>query len=171
MEILSYVLEGALQHKDSTGKGSIVRPGDVQMMTAGTGITHSEYNPSKNEENHFLQIWIRPSMNGLRPSYQQQRVKEGQKLNQWRQIAAPDRKTGVVTVHQDIQIFSTLLEPQRRLEYIVQRNRHAWLQVASGELVVNGTLLKAGDAIATSTPTALQVEGSVKSEALLFDIG
>ena len=171
MEILSYVLEGALQHKDSTGKGSIVRPGDVQIMTAGKGITHSEFNPSKSEENHFLQIWIRPSMNGLRPSYQQQRVEEGQKRNQWRQIAAPERKTGVVAVHQDIHIFSTVLEPKRRLEYVVQRNRHAWLQVASGELVVNGTLLKAGDAIATSTPAALQVEGSVKSEALLFDIG
>ena len=171
MEILSYVLDGSLQHRDSTGKGSVVRPGDVQMMTAGTGITHSEYNPSRTEANHFLQVWIQPSLNGLRPSYQQQRVESDQKENRWRQIAGPRKLPGVVAVHQDVRIFSTILDPGKRHEYIVERGRHAWLQVATGDLVVNGTRLRAGDAVATSRPTALQVEGNVKAEALLFDLG
>ena len=170
MEILSYVMDGALQHRDSTGKGSVVRPGDVQMMTAGTGITHSEYNPSKSDGNHFLQIWVQPSLNGLRPSYQQQRVESDQKQNRWRQIAGPDKQAGIVAIHQDVRVFSTLLDPKHRLEYVVQRGRHAWLHVATGELVVNGTRLRAGDAVATSRATALQVEGSTKVEALLFDL-
>ena len=171
MEILSYVLEGALQHRDSTGEGSIVRPGDVQIMTAGKGITHSEYNPSASESNHFLQIWVQPSQNGLRPSYQQQRVETEQKQNRWRQIASPDKRKDAVVIHQDVRIFSTLLDPRRRLDYVVNRGRHAWMQVATGEVVVNGTRLKAGDAVATSRPTALHVEGLVEAEVLLFDVG
>ncbi len=171
MEILSYVLDGALQHRDSTGQGSIVRPGDVQMMSAGTGITHSEYNPSKSQSNHFLQIWIQPAQNGLRPSYQQQRVEADQTQNRWRLFAAPERQRGVVAVHQDVRILATSLESRRRLDYVVERGRHVWLHVAQGELVVNGTTLKAGDAVATSRPTKLNLEGIVKSEALLFDLG
>ncbi len=171
MEILSYVLEGALQHRDSTGKGSIVRPGDVQMMTAGTGITHSEYNPSKSEANHFLQIWIRPSLSGLRPSYQQQRVDAGDKQNRWQQIAGAEKQQNVVAVHQDVRISATILDPGKSLEYLVERGRHVWLQVATGELVVNGTRLRTGDAVATSRPTDLHVEGSTRAEALLFDLG
>jgi len=171
MEILSIVLSGALQHRDSTGKGSIVRPGDVQMMTAGKGITHSEYNPSKIEENHFLQIWIQPSLSGLRPSYQQQRIEPEQKQNRWQQIAAPDEQQGVVEIHQDARIFAAALEPNKSLDYVVERRRHAWLHVATGQLIVNGVRLEAGDAVATSRPTAIHVEGIAKADILLFDLG
>ncbi|MEL6108371.1 MAG: pirin family protein [Planctomycetota bacterium] len=171
MEILSYVLDGALQHRDSTGRGAIVRPGDVQLMSAGTGITHSEYNPSKVTDNHFLQIWIQPSLTGIRPRYQQKRVADAQKANRWCPIATPNGDEGTVAIQQDARIFSTIAEPGQRLDYVVQRNRHAWLHVANGELVVNGTRLRAGDAVATSMPTDLHVKANVKSEALLFDLG
>jgi len=171
MEILSYVLDGALQHRDSTGKGSIVRPGDVQLMSAGTGITHSEYNPSKNEGNHFLQVWVKPSLSGVRPRYQQHKVETAEKRNRWRPVAGPKSQNGQVTIQQDARILATLIESGRKLEYVVNPDRHAWLHVATGELIVNGTRLQAGDAVATSRPMALQVEGRVKSEALLFDLG
>lgn len=171
MEILSYVLDGALQHRDSTGQGSIVRPGDVQMMSAGTGITHSEFNPSKSQSNHFLQIWIQPGQNGLRPSYQQQRVEADQKQDRWRVIAAPEPQPGVVAIRQDVRILATCLESRRRLDYVVERGRHVWLHVAQGELIVNGTTVKAGDAVATTRPSTLDFEGTMKSEALLFDLG
>lgn len=170
MEILSYVLDGSLQHRDSTGKGSIVRPGDVQMMTAGTGITHSEFNPSKDESNHFLQIWITPSMRRLQPSYQQKPVTADEKRNRWRTIAAPERNQGVVTIHQNVRVASTLLEPGRKLAHVIERNRHGWLHVATGEVIVNGTRLAAGDAIATSRPTELHLEGVETADVLLFDL-
>lgn len=171
MEILSYVLDGALQHKDSTGKGSIIRPGDVQLMTAGTGITHSEYNPSRRVGNHFLQIWIEPAFRGLHPHYQQHRITADQKLNRWQPIVGSYKQPGVVTVQQDANIFATILDPGERLDYVVEKDRHAWLHVASGEVNVNGTTLTAGDAIATSRPSALDVTATDKSEALLFDLG
>ena len=171
MEIFSYVLHGALQHRDSTGQGSIVRPGDVQMMSAGTGITHSEYNPSSSQSNHFLQIWIQPAQSGTRPSYQQQRVTAKQKQNRWQVIAAPESQRGVIAIGQDVRILATSLESRRRLDYVVESSRHVWLHVAQGELIVNSTTLKAGDAIATSRPTHLNLEGIVKSDALLFDLG
>lgn len=176
MEILSYVLTGSLQHRDSTGQGSVVTPGDVQMMTAGTGITHSEYNPSRKEGNHFLQIWLTPSMNGLQPSYQQQRVEADQKQNRWQQIAAPaaaqkPSRKGVVAIHQDANIYAAILDPGKQVRHVVERNRHAWLHVATGTLTVNGTTLQAGDAIATSRPTELIVTGKTKAEALLFNLG
>ena len=171
MEILSYVLQGALQHRDSTGQGSIVRPGDVQLMSAGTGITHSEYNPSQNESNHFLQVWIQPAHGGTRPTYQQQHVTAEQKQNRWRTIAASQRQRGVVAIGQDVQILAASLESRKRLDYVARRGRHVWLHVAQGELVVNNTTVKAGDAVATSRQTKLHLEGIVKSEALLFDMG
>lgn len=171
MEILSYVMEGELQHRDSTGRGSVIRPGDVQMMTAGTGITHSEYNPSTSQSNHFLQIWIQPAQNGLRPAYQQQRVETEQKQNRWKLVAAPERRQGVVALHQDVRILAAQLKPRKQLEYTVERGRHVWLQVAEGELVVNGTKLERGDALATSRPAALQLEGVLNAEVLLFDLG
>lgn len=175
MEILSYVLDGSLQHRDSTGQGSVVTPGDIQMMTAGTGITHSEYNPSRQDSNHFLQIWIDPALNGLRPVYQQERVEADQKLNVWKQIAGPDstkpdKSKGVVGIHQDAKIYATILEPGKQLRYVVERDRHAWLHVATGSATVNGTTLQAGDAIATSRPSELVVTGQTKAEALLFDL-
>ena len=171
MEIISYVLDGSLQHRDSTGRGSIITPDDVQMMSAGTGIQHSEYNPSKNESNHFLQIWIEPSLRGVQPRYQQKQVADDQKTNQWIQIAGPDASTTAVAIHQDAKVFATRLQPGQSLDYALERDRHAWLQVASGELVVNGTTLGAGDAIASSRATELHASAGKPTEALLFDLG
>ena len=171
MEILSYVLEGALQHRDSTGNGSIVKPEDIQMMTAGTGITHSEYNPSAQDQNHFLQVWIRPGHRGLHPQYQQHTVESGEKLNTLRSIASPESKSGVVKINQDAHVFATLLQPGALVEHTIERDRHGWLQVARGELTVNGVHLMAGDAVATSRPMALHIQAITDAEALLFDLG
>ncbi len=171
MEIISYVLDGSLQHRDSTGRGSIITPGDVQMMSAGTGIQHSEYNPSKNVSNHFLQIWIEPALRGVQPRYQQKRVADDHKENQWTQIAGPNATTAAVAIQQDAKIFATKLLPGQSINYTLERNRHAWLQVASGELIVNGTTLTAGDAIASSRATELHVAANKPTEALLFDLG
>ena len=171
MEILSYVLNGSLQHRDSTGKGSIVRPEDIQMMTAGTGITHSEYNPSETTENHFLQVWIRPAQRRLAPRYQQHRVERAAKLNTFRPIAAPDASPGVVQMNQDAHVYASVLQPKSTIEYTVERGRHGWLQVAAGELNVNGVRLQAGDAVATSRATRLTISAKAASETLLFDLG
>lgn len=171
MEIISYVLDGALQHKDSTGKGAIITPDDIQMMSAGTGITHSEYNPSRTEGNHFLQIWIQPSMRGVRPRYSDGKVKSEDKRNQWKQIVGQDGSKSTVSVYQDANIFATQLDPGQELEYTVEKGRHAWLQVAAGSLTVNGTKLRAGDAIATSKATSLDAVAGPVTDALLFDLG
>lgn len=171
MEILSYVLDGALQHRDSTGKGSIVHPEDVQMMTAGTGITHSEYNPSATAENHFLQVWIRPAQRRLQPRYQQHRVKRDAKLDTLRPIAAPDASPGVVRINQDAHVYATVLQPGATVEHTIEPGRHGWLQVANGGLSVNGVRLQAGDAVATSRATRLTISAEAASEALLFDLG
>lgn len=170
MEIISYVLQGALQHKDSTGKGAIITPDDIQMMSAGTGITHSEYNPSKSEANHFLQIWIEPAFKGIRPQYSDNKVKSDQKMNQWHMIAGPVDSGASVTIHQDAKIFATKLHSGMQLDYTLEKGRHAWLQVATGEVIVNGTRLRAGDAIASSRATSLHVAASQSADVLLFDL-
>jgi redox-sensitive bicupin YhaK (pirin superfamily) len=170
MEIISYVLTGSLQHKDSTGKGAIITPDDIQMMSAGTGITHSEYNPSSSDANHFLQIWIEPALKGVRPRYSDKKITDDQKLNRWALIAGPDDSAAAVGMHQDAKIFATKLEPGAELEYTLERGRHAWLQVATGEIMVNGSALKAGDAIASSRATALHLTASRASDVLLFDL-
>lgn len=170
MEIISYVLKGALQHRDSTGKGAIITPDDIQMMSAGTGITHSEYNPSKTEANHFLQIWIQPAMRGVRPRYSDSKVTSEEKRNQWRQIAGSDKKKGTVAIHQDAKILATKLDAGKELTYSVERGRHAWLQVAAGSLLVNGAEIQAGDAVATSRATELHAVAKMDTEALLFDL-
>ncbi|MEM6473546.1 MAG: pirin family protein [Planctomycetota bacterium] len=170
MEIISYVLDGALQHKDSTGKGAIITPDDIQMMSAGTGITHSEYNPSASDSNHFLQIWIEPALRGVRPRYSDNRVSIEEKTNTWKKIAGPDGSDASVSIHQDANIYATHLKRGRSAAFNVERDRHAWLQVARGELVVNGTKLKSGDAVATSRPSALHVEANEDTDALLFDL-
>ena len=171
MEIISYVLEGALQHKDSTGKGAIITPDDIQMMSAGTGITHSEYNPSRTKGNHFLQIWIQPSMRGVRPRYSDGKVRTQDKRNQWKRIVGPDGSNGTVSVYQDANIFATQLDASQKLDYTVEHGRHAWLQVAKGSLSVNGTTLYAGDAIATSRAAHLHAVARKNTDALLFDLG
>ncbi|WP_246146337.1 pirin family protein [Rubripirellula lacrimiformis] len=170
MEIISYVLEGSLQHKDSTGHGAIITPDDIQMMSAGTGITHSEYNPSPTDANHFLQIWIEPGLKGVRPRYSDNKVTLDQKQNQWKKIAGPDGSNASVSIHQDASIFATNLLAGQSADYVVQRGRHAWLQVARGEVMVNGTKLVSGDAVATSRATALHIVATQDSDALLFDL-
>jgi len=170
MEIISYVLEGSLQHKDSTGKGAIITPDDIQMMSAGTGIMHSEYNPSKTESNHFLQIWIEPSLRGVQPRYTDNKVTIDQKQNGWKRIAGPDGSKASVSIHQDATIYATNLQEGQSADFVVERGRHAWLQVARGELVVNGTTLRSGDAVATSRATDLHVVANTTTDALLFDL-
>jgi redox-sensitive bicupin YhaK (pirin superfamily) len=170
MEIISYVLDGSLQHKDSTGKGAIITPDDIQLMSAGTGITHSEYNPSPTGSNHFLQIWIEPAMRGVRPRYSDNVVKPADKRNVWKLIAGPDDSGASVGIYQDANIYASKLQAGASLEYTLQRNRHAWLQVATGEITVNGTTLKAGDAVASSRATVLHVAATQDADVLLFDL-
>lgn len=170
MEIISYVLEGSLQHKDSTGKGAIITPEDIQMMSAGSGIRHSEYNPSQTESNHFLQIWIEPAMQGVRPRYRDNKVTADEKQNQWNLIAGPDGSGAAVGIYQDAEIFASKLLAGASLDYTLERNRHAWLQIATGEITVNGTKLKAGDAVASSRTTALHMTAGKDADVLLFDL-
>lgn len=170
MEIISYVLEGSLQHKDSTGRGAVITPDDIQMMSAGTGITHSEYNPSSTEPNHFLQIWIEPAMRGVRPRYSDNKVTIDEKVNQWKKIAGPDGSDASVSIHQDATIYATHLRAGGVSDFTVERGRHAWLQVARGQLIVNGTKLGSGDAVATSRATSIHVEATEDTDALLFDL-
>ncbi|MEN1679376.1 MAG: pirin family protein [Planctomycetota bacterium] len=170
MEIISYVLDGALQHKDSTGRGAIIRPDDIQMMSAGTGITHSEYNPSRSDSNHFLQIWIKPSMRRVQPRYSDAKVTADQKQNQWRKIAGPDGSDGAVSIYQDAHIYATKLTAGAEIDFTVEHGRHAWLQVARGRLEVNGASLGTGDAVATSRATQLHARAVEETDALLFEL-
>ena len=170
MEIISYVLDGALQHKDSTGRGAVITPDDIQMMSAGTGITHSEYNPSTDSTNHFLQIWIQPAMRGTRPRYSDQKVTAEQRREQWTKIAGPEGANAAVSIRQDVSIFATNLLTGEKIDYTVEKGRHVWLQVARGSLLVNGTRLRSGDAIAASRTAQLHVEAVEPTDALLFDL-
>jgi redox-sensitive bicupin YhaK (pirin superfamily) len=170
MEIISYVLEGQLAHKDSMGNGSTIRPGDVQRMSAGTGVTHSEFNPSQAEPVHFLQIWITPSQRGIAPSYEEKRFPEQERQGRLRLIASPDARDGSVTVHQDMQLYAGLLKLGESAQYTLPAGRHAWIQVARGSLDVNGKRLNAGDAAAISDAGVIALSGVDDSEVLLFDL-
>lgn len=170
MEIISYVLEGALEHKDSMGNGSVIRPGDVQRMSAGTGITHSEHNHSQEDLVHFLQIWIMPDQKGVVPGYQQQFFSEEEKRNRLRLIASKDGRDGSVSLHQDISLFAALLEPGAACDYALSGGRRAWLQVARGSVTLNGILLEQGDGAAVSDEDQLSIVGRERSEVLLFDL-
>jgi redox-sensitive bicupin YhaK (pirin superfamily) len=170
MEIVSYVLEGALAHRDSLGNGSTIRPGDVQRMSAGTGVTHSEFNDSKTELVHFLQIWIQPARNRLAPSYEERAFPAETRRNQWRLVVSPDGRYGSVSIHQDAALYATLLEPGATLTHALAPDRHAWLQVARGALAMNGTVLAEGDGAAVNGETKLDVRAESAAEALLFDL-
>ena len=170
MEILTVVLEGALEHKDSIGNGSVIRPGEVQRMSAGTGVSHSEYNHSKVEPVHLLQIWVLPEQKGLEPSYEQRSfVKKGQP-GTWRVIAARDGRAGAVAVHQDVELSIARLAPGERISYRPRPGRHAWVQVARGVVALNGMALKAGDGAAISEEDVLEFRADKLSEILLFDL-
>jgi redox-sensitive bicupin YhaK (pirin superfamily) len=170
MEIITYVLEGALEHRDSTGNGSVIRPGDVQRMSAGTGISHSEYNHSPTLPVHFLQIWILPEQRGLTPGYEQRSFAPEELRGQWRLIAASDGRDGAVVVHQDVDVLAARLEPGEQVSYRLRPGRHAWIQLASGGLRLNGLPLKEGDGAAVSESGELNIEATDRSEVLLFDL-
>ncbi|MFN8625117.1 MAG: pirin family protein [Candidatus Binatia bacterium] len=170
MEIISYVLDGALEHRDSLGTGSVIRPGDVQRMSAGTGITHSEYNHSKSALVHFLQIWILPARTGLAPSYEQRHFPAAERQGRLRVVAAPDGRDGSVTVHQDTMLFTALLRSGDRLTHALQPHRHAWLQVTRGTVSLNALSLSAGDGAAASAEPQLALVAETEAEILLFDL-
>ena len=170
MEIISYVLEGALEHRDSMGNGSVIRPGDVQRMSAGTGVRHSEYNASKNELVHFLQLWIVPDRPGHPPGYEQQTFPESLRRNTLALVASPDGAGGSVRIHQDARLYSALLSPGATVRFDLHPGRAVWLHVAKGELELDGARLGAGDAAAIETAGALELHGKTESELLLFDL-
>ncbi len=170
MEIISYVLDGAIAHKDSMGNGSIIRPGDVQRMSAGTGITHSEFNPSETEGVHFLQIWVLPAQTGLKPSYEQKTFGLDQKQNQLRLIASQDGREDSVLVHQDMSLYATVLTSADPIEMALQIERHYWVQVVRGLVTVNGQSLAPGDAIALSEESHLSLLSQDQAEFLVFDL-
>lgn len=169
MEIITYVLEGALEHSDSMGNGSVIRPGDAQRMTAGTGVTHSEANSSESPV-HLLQIWILPGANGLEPGYEQKTFTAEEKLNQLRLIAATDGREGAVTVHQDASLYASVLEPGCEVVHQMAPQRYGWVQVARGAVTVNGNALEQGDGAAISNESAVNIMGREQSEVLLFDL-
>jgi len=171
MEIITYVLEGALQHQDSLGNGSIIRPGDGQRMSAGKGILHSEANASKTEPVHLLQIWILPERKGIEPGYEQKAFSEEEKRGRLRLIAARDGQDGAVAVHQDVSLYVSLLDKDQRVEHTLAPARHSWLQVARGAVELNGARLAQGDGAAISDEQKLAIAGAQDgSEILLFDL-
>jgi len=171
MEIVSYVLTGALEHKDSLGTGSVIWPGDVQRMSAGTGVRHSEYNPSKDEPVHFLQVWVLPERQGLEPGYEQKHFPDGDKRGRLRLIASRDGADGSVTIHADARIYVAVLEPGERVSHALGEDRHAWLQVARGAVTLNGRPLVHGDGAAVSGEPGLAIASAQRAEVLLFDLG
>jgi redox-sensitive bicupin YhaK (pirin superfamily) len=171
MEILSYVLEGALEHSDSMGTGSVIRPGDVQRMSAGSGVLHSEQNASKTEPVHFLQIWISPEKAGIQPGYEQRTFSPEEKAGRLRLVASRDGRDGSVTVHADASLFAGVFGEGESAEHSLAKGRHAWVHVARGKVRVNGRELAAGDAAALSDETTVHVEGVEGGEVLVFDLG
>jgi quercetin 2,3-dioxygenase len=171
MEIITYVLEGALAHKDSMGTGSTIRPGEVQRMSAGTGVLHSEFNHSPSDEVHLLQIWLFPERKGIEPSYEQKEFPRETKLNRLRLVASPGGEEGSVTLHQDARLYASVLEAGKSVRHELDKGRYSWLQVARGEVSLNGTTLKAGDGAAVEREAALEITGRAPaSEFLLFDL-
>jgi len=171
MEIVSYVLEGALQHKDSIGTGSVIRPGDVQRMSAGRGVTHSEFNASTTELVHFLQIWLLPSARGIAPSYEQKAFASAEKDGKLRLVAAPDGRDGSLTIHSDARLYAGSFNAGQRAELALAAGRHAWVQVTRGSANVQSQLLSAGDGAALSGSPELALEGTSGGEVLVFDLG
>jgi len=170
MEIISYVLEGGLAHKDSLGTGSVIRPGDVQRMSAGTGVRHSEFNASDSDAVHFLQIWIEPARAGITPGYEQKAFAETDKRGRLRLVAAPDGAEGSLTIHQDARLYATILGPGQAVAHRLGRGRHAWVQVTRGTLTLNSEPLAQGDGAAISDEATVSLTGETDAEALLFDL-
>jgi len=171
MEIVSYVLDGALEHKDSIGTGSVIRPGDVQVMSAGTGIRHSEFNHSKQEPVHFLQIWLLPDKQGLPPRYDQKNFADAEKRGRLRLVGSPDGRDGSIVIHQDARLFASLLDDGESVNHSIEPGRKAWVQVIRGEVAVNGEALRTGDGAAVERESNIAVTARADgSEILLFDL-
>ena len=170
MEIITYILSGALEHRDSMGNGSVIRPGDVQRMTAGTGVSHSEFNPSRTEACHLLQIWIMPNARNLTPGYEQKNFSHDERNGQFRLIASVSGEDGAVTINQDARVYASLLAAGQTISQGIDANRHAWLQLARGSVSVNGADLSAGDGAAITRESRVEISAAEDSEFLLFDL-
>jgi redox-sensitive bicupin YhaK (pirin superfamily) len=170
MEIISYVLEGALEHQDSMGNGSVIRPGDVQRMSAGTGVTHSEYNHSANAPVHFLQIWLQPNALGVEPRYDQKHFPIDERRGRWVALVSPDGRDGSIATHQDARLFGTLLAPEATLDYRFNTGRQGYLHLARGRLRVGDITLSEGDGLRVQQQERLALVGLDEAEVLLFDL-
>lgn len=170
MEIFTYILEGALQHRDSMGNGSIIRPGDVQRMSAGTGVTHSEANASSDETVHLLQIWILPATEGIEPDYEEKKFPAEEKLNRLRLIISPDGAEGAVRINQDARVYASVLDQSQEIVHQLDPERHAWIQVAAGSIAVNDIDLNQGDGAAVSDDSTIRMTARDQCEILLFDL-
>ncbi len=170
MEIVTYVLSGELEHKDSLGNGSIIRPGEVQRMSAGTGILHSEFNPSAQDEVHLLQIWLLPERKGIAPGYEQKVFPIAANADRLCLVAARDGRDGALRIHQDVDLYAAHLSPGGRIAATLAPDRHAWVQVARGALSLNGLALVQGDGAAVSEETAIDIRSPEGGEFLLFDL-
>lgn len=170
MEIITYILEGALEHKDSMGNGSVIRPGDVQRMSAGRGVQHSEFNPSSSELVHLLQIWILPSVKDIPPSYEEKHFDVASRRGRLRLIASSDGRDGAVKIHQDAAVYAALLDGAERLSHSLVPERKAYVHVARGKVTVNGHALDAGDALKASGEATLVLERGENADILLFDL-
>lgn len=170
MEIISYVLDGALEHKDSMGNGSVIRPGDVQRMSAGTGVTHSEYNHSASEPVHFLQIWLQPNAVGVEPSYDQRHFPVEERRGRWVLLVSPDGRDGSIATYQDALMFGTLLAPGETLEYGFDADRQGYLHLARGKLQVGRVTLNQGDGLKIQKHELLELKGIEDADVLLFDL-
>ena len=171
MEIISYVLEGALEHKDSIGTGSVIYPGDVQVMSAGTGIRHSEFNHSKTDLVHFLQIWIIPDREGIKPRYDQKKFSDSEKRGRLRLVGSADGREGSIVIHQDVDLFTGILDRGEQTTHNFRNGRNGWIQVARGAIEANGRLLDAGDGAAVLDETTILLKGQAdRGEVLVFDM-
>jgi redox-sensitive bicupin YhaK (pirin superfamily) len=170
MEIITYVLDGALEHKDSLGNGSIIYPGELQRMSAGTGISHSEFNHSKTEAVHLLQIWILPSKHGIEPGYEQKKFPIKENPNQLHLIASPDGQTGSVTIHQNVKVYAASLKADGKFSHALGAGLNAWVHVAKGQIQLKGNTLEAGDGVSISQESEIKVEALSAAEVLLFEL-
>jgi redox-sensitive bicupin YhaK (pirin superfamily) len=170
MEIITYILAGALEHRDSMGNGSVIRPGDVQRMSAGTGVSHSEFNPSSSESVHLLQIWILPQTQNLAPSYEEKQFSDEERRGRLRLIASTDGHDGSVEIHQDARLFASILDAGQSVSHIFEKDRYGWLQVARGTIRLNEVELKQGDGAAISNEREAKITAHDQAEFLLFDL-
>lgn len=170
MEIVTYMVDGALEHKDSMGNGSVIRPGELQRMTAGTGVLHSEFNASETDRAHLLQIWILPEQNGLEPGYEQKLFPAEEKRNRWRLVGSRDGREGSLTIHQDLSLSSTVLDAGESIDYGFDSRRRGFLQVVRGTVEIDGEAIETGDAVAIVDQQALGIKAKSDAELLLFDM-